>query len=76
MKPDKARIYWRLCCTAAILLVALSFTPLVIRPGVFTPKLFGIPYTLWAGILIAIGLVVLTFIAVRVHPGKSKEKEL
>lgn len=71
MKPGKARFYWRLCCTAAILLLALSFTPLVIPPGVYTPKLFGIPYTLWTGGLIAIGLVLLTFIGILVHPGKE-----
>jgi len=40
------------------------------------PDLFGVPYTLWVGILICIALVVLTIIGALVHPSnKSDEQE-
>ncbi len=61
-------LYWRLCCGAAAVLSVLAFTPLVIPPGRYEPMLAGMPLTLWAGILIAFGLVVLTYIGARVHP--------
>jgi len=35
--------------------------------------LLGLPYTLWAGILISIGLVVFTFIATKVYPERESE---
>ena len=57
---NSRRLYWRLCCAAAFLLSALTY-------------LFGVPHTLWASVLVAVGLVVLTFIGTRVHPGRRQE---
>jgi len=54
-------------------LVVTTFTPLVIPYGIYKPLLLGLPYSLWISILISIGLVVLTFIATRVHPGRKSE---
>ncbi len=68
------KLAWRICCTAAILLTALAFTPLVIPAGRSTPMLAGIPFTLWSGILISIALVVITFLATRVHPGTWEDQ--
>lgn len=68
-------IYWKLCCAGAILLAVLTLTPLVIPAGVATPLLGGVPRTLWAGILIAIAFVVLTFIGSRVHPAMNTEED-
>jgi len=67
------RVYWRLCYLGAVLLSVITFTPLVIPPGKYTPTLAGMPRTLWLGILIAAGLVVLTFIASRVSPTTRTE---
>ncbi len=69
MDLAKKKKYWKWCCIGAILLSAITFTPLIIPQGVFTPTLLGIPYTLWTGFLITVALVVLTFIGTRVHPG-------
>jgi hypothetical protein len=32
----------------------LTFTPVILAPGKINPKLFSMPYTLWASILITI----------------------
>ncbi|MCG6187471.1 hypothetical protein [Maribellus maritimus] len=63
----KQKIYWRITAAIAVLLILLTFTPLVIAPGKTDPKLFSMPYTLWTSILITIALVVLTYIGGRVH---------
>ena len=67
--------YWKLCCAGAILLAVLTLTPLVIPQGEMAPLLGGVPRTLWAGILIAIAFVVLTFIGSRVHPAMHTEED-
>jgi hypothetical protein len=72
---NKNNVYWRICYVAAILLSVLSFTSLVIPQGVYKPLLWGIPYTLWTGILVTVGLVLLTYIATRVHPGANQKKK-
>ena len=50
----------------AVVLVLVTFTPLVLKEGKIEPKLFSMPYTLWVSILITILLVVLTYIGGRV----------
>ena len=60
---------------AAIAVVAVSFTPLVIPEQTFRPRLFGLPYSLWMGILVTVALVFLTWVATRIHPGGKKQKE-
>jgi len=64
---NRSPIFWRLCWVGAVLLCVLTFTPLVIPSGQFMPLLAGMPRTLWAGILIYIGLVLLTLIATSIY---------
>ena len=64
--------YCVICCLALILII-LTFTPLVIPYSIHKPALLGLPYSLWMGILISIGLVVLTFIATKVHSVSESE---
>ncbi|UCG27843.1 MAG: hypothetical protein JSV24_00360 [Bacteroidales bacterium] len=71
-KPNS--VYWKICCLAAILLSVITFTPLVIPAGKYVPQLFGMPYSLWIGILITVGFVILTFLGTIVHPGKKEEE--
>ena len=76
MKKNSRSLYGKLCVTAALILVIFTFTPLVTPHGIYEPKLLGLPYTLWVGILITIGLVFLTFVATRIHqPNKEGIKE-
>ena len=63
----KNKLYWRITAAAAVLLIIITFTPLVIAPGKITPKLFSMPYTLWVSILVSIILVILTYIGGRIH---------
>ena len=60
--------YWRLCCAAMAVLSILAFTPAVIPEGITEPGLWGLPLTLWAGMAIALIMILVTVIAVLVHP--------
>jgi len=71
---DKKRKYWRILRTIAILLCLLIFTPLVIPKGVYTPELFGVPYSLWTSFLITVALVLITYLGTKVH--RSDEEEV
>ncbi|MCA9734536.1 MAG: hypothetical protein H6696_06430 [Deferribacteres bacterium] len=64
---------WIACCCAALVLVVITFTPLVIPYGIYKPMLWGIPYTLWTGVFCTIAFVILTLIATRVHPARENE---
>ncbi|MEN8116458.1 MAG: hypothetical protein ABFS16_05735 [Bacteroidota bacterium] len=63
----KQKLYWRIVVAMAVILILITFTPLVIAPGQTEPKLFSMPYTLWVSILITILLVVLTYVGGRIH---------
>jgi len=71
----KRRIYWKIIFSLAIILVVITFTPLVINKGKIEPKLLSMPYTLWISILITIGLVVLTYIGGKVHLQNNEERK-
>jgi len=66
---DKTR--WNLCKAGVGLMIILTFTPLITPEGIYQPFLWGMPYTLWAGIIDAIILVGLTWLGTRVHPGRN-----
>ena len=64
--------YW-IISNVALILVVITFTPLVIPYGIYKPEFLGLPYSLWMSILISLGLVVLTFIASRLYPESDSE---
>jgi hypothetical protein len=66
------KLIWRICVTAVILIVILTFSPLVTGSGKIYPFLFGLPFTLWMGIILTITLVVITLIAGYVLPDKEE----
>ena len=66
-------VLWRICCGIVIALSLLAFSPLVLTPGKHAPELFGVPRTLWLGILIAFALVGMTLIGGIVHPANDAE---
>ncbi len=65
MKTKK--MLWKLCRLAAILLSVIVFTPLVIPKAVFMPQLFGLPYTLWMGMMVYAGFMILIATGVYLH---------
>lgn len=67
------QLIWRICCALAILLMILAFSPVFIPTGKIDPKLMGMPYTLWSGLLVCILMVIITYIATLVHPGREEE---
>ena len=67
--------YWRICIAVVIVLIIISYTPIVIPKGVYKPMVLGIPFSLWLGFLITAALVILTFIGAKVHPGNDKEED-
>lgn len=66
-------VLWNLCCGIVIALSALAFSPIVLTYGQHTPELYGVPRTLWIGILLAFGLVAITLIGGIVHPTNDSE---
>ncbi len=71
---NKKKMYWRWCRGLFILLTVLCFTPLVIPKGRYHPEFWGMPYTLWMGILVNLAMVALVWVGTLVHPGRE-EKE-
>ena len=70
--PRSAKKTWYLWLGAAGLLSALALSPLVIPAGVTEPTILGMPRTLWAGIVVTIGLVFCTFMAARHAPDDAE----
>ena len=66
---------WNFCCGIVIVLSILAFSPIVLTQGKYTPELFGVPRTLWIGIILAFGLVAMTLIGGIVHPANHSEHD-
>ena len=73
MKTKKS-LYWNFCMIAMIILSIITFSPLVIPEGKFTPLVFGLPRTLWAGIIVYLFMVLITYFGTRVHPKSHHTK--
>ena len=63
--------YWLIVRILFVITVLLTFTPLITPYNKISPQLFGMPYTLWMGILQSIVLVILTWIGTKVHQFKE-----
>ena len=70
---QKWRIYSILIMLAVILGI-ITFTPVVMPYGKHEPTLFHLPYTLWTGLIVALLFVLLTWLSIRIHPGKEEEE--
>jgi len=68
-------VLWNCCCSIVVALSILCFSPIVLKPGVHTPELLGLPRTLWLGILIAFALVAVTLVGGIVHPANDSETD-
>jgi protein-S-isoprenylcysteine O-methyltransferase Ste14 len=74
MKSMKKSRSYHVLVVLAILFAVLTFTPLVMPYGKHQPTFLHLPYTLWTGLLVAILFVCLTWLAVRLHPGKGEDE--
>jgi len=61
------RIWWHLTVAAAAVVVAITFSPLVLSPGKTDPQLLYMPYSLWTSLLMSIMMVILTWIGGKLH---------
>ena len=68
----KDNLKWKILVAAVALLALLTFTPLITPAGKYQPMLWGMPFTLWVGILQALLLVGLTWLGTRI---RRKEEE-
>lgn len=66
---------WKIVRIAIFGISILVFTPLVIPKGVYTPELFGMPYTLWVGMVVYVSFLSLILIGVSVHSKIFKEED-
>ena len=62
---------WRFTVVLVLVLMVLTFSPLVVPERVHHPYFMGIPYTMWMGFLETLLLLGLTYLATRVHPGRD-----
>jgi len=76
IKLTPNRKIWRTCIAAVAVIVVITYTPAVIPSGTINPSFLGLPYSLWAGILLTILLVTLTYIGSKVFPSQNKEEDL
>ncbi len=69
----------RLVWAVSAVLAVVTFTPLVIPPYRIEPRLAAMPYTLWAGMIVAALFVGLTAAATRLYsgdePGRDGDRE-
>ena len=68
MDLETKKRYWTICKVAAVLISALSLSPLVIPMGEYQPMVMGAPYPLVSTFVISVVMVVLTYIGTIVHP--------
>jgi len=58
MKSFGSRWWATIIWIMALLIVVITFTPLILNPGKVTPRLLSLPFTLWTGIVAAIRHVI------------------
>ena len=68
----KHRLLWKFCQLGVVVLSIITFTPLVIPENTYRPELFGLPYTLWVGMLLSMFFTLLIFIGITVHSKANK----
>jgi hypothetical protein len=67
MKSFGSRWWATIIWILALLIVVITFTPLILNPGKVTPRLLSLPFTLWTGIVAAILLLLLTYLSSRIR---------
>jgi len=63
---------WNFCKIGAVVLIMVTFSPLVTPVAKHKPILMGMPYTLWTGIVVSVLLIGFTWLGTRIHPGKDE----
>ena len=73
MKNNK--FLWRCCVIAVVVIIVITYSPLVIRTGKVDPFLLGMPYTLWLSMLQTILVVIMVYIGGIVMPNDEEGEQ-
>jgi Na+/melibiose symporter-like transporter len=65
LKLKRKRTWRAVIFGVALILVAVTFTPLILHPGKIAPKLLSLPFTLWTSMVISVILILFTYLAGR-----------
>ncbi len=68
------RLVWRLCVASVIVILAITYSPLIVKEGKITPTLFHLPYSLWTTIILAFLLVFLTYLGGKALPDNEEDE--
>ncbi len=60
---------------AVVVIIAVTYSPLVMATGKINPSFLHLPYTLWVTILLALVLVLLTFAGSRIMTNDEEEEQ-
>ncbi|MGR8950321.1 MAG: hypothetical protein ACU84Q_19935 [Gammaproteobacteria bacterium] len=70
--PTGRKTTWLVCIWLVVLIIVVIYSPLVLRAGVTEPWIFGLPFTLWATLLGAFSIVIITAIAAYWRPSQDE----
>ena len=62
------KLIWQCTVGIVLLLIILTFTPVVTPQGVYEPKLAGLPFTFWMGFVVTTVIVVAAYVGSKYHP--------
>ena len=61
--------------TAVVIIIAVTYSPLVIATGKTTPSFLHLPYTLWVTMVLALALVLLTYAGSRIMTNDEEDNQ-
>ena len=67
------KLIWKLCVAAVIVIILITYSPLITAEGKYTPSFLHLPYSLWTTIILAMLLVALTYVAGKVLPDNEED---
>jgi len=67
------KLFWKLSVASVILIILITYSPLVIPSGKYQPTVFHLPYSLWLSILLTILLVIMTYLGGKAIPDKEED---
>jgi len=70
----KKKLYWRLCVIAVVIIIVVTYSPLVLATGRTTPSFLHLPFTLWVTMVLALALVLLTYAGSRITSNDEEEE--
>ena len=58
---------WRWLIVLVCIIGLIEYSPLIIPAGKYEPALFGIPFSLWLGMIFTILVVLLTYLGSKIY---------